>query len=127
VSEASVSPIGNDLTEKILGYALDGLSLQENVIANNVANDQTPNFLASDVDFQSSLAQAIQTPGSGATASATVFNTADPPGTDGNNVNLATELVEASRATLQYQAVVHGLNFKYNELAQAMGMPAVTP
>ncbi|HUY85487.1 MAG TPA: hypothetical protein VMU77_00115 [Acidimicrobiales bacterium] len=122
----SSGSIGNDLTSQVLKYALDGLTLQQNVIANNVANDQTPNYSANEVDFQTSLTAAMETPSPGTTASATIYASGNPPGTDGNNVNIADELVQASRATLQYQAVVHALNFKYNQLSSAMGAPAVT-
>ncbi len=119
--------IGNDLTVQVLHYALDGVTLQQNVIANNVSNDQTPNFTASHVDFESSLHAALQTPSPGSGASAVVSESTDAPGTDGNNVNLGDEMVAASQATLQYQALVHALNFKFNQLASAMGAPAVTP
>ncbi len=122
----SDSSIGNDMTVRVLHYALDGLTLQQNVIANNVTNDQTPNYTASEVDFQSSLQAALSTPSPGTLASTSVYSSSNPPGTDGNNVNLADELVNASRATLQYQAVVTAMNFKFNLLANAMQQPAVT-
>ena len=114
------------MTVRVLHYALDGLTLQQNVIANNVTNDQTPNYTASEVDFQSSLQAALSTPSPGTLASTSVYSSSNPPGTDGNNVNLADELVNASRATLQYQAVVTAMNFKFNLLANAMQQPAVT-
>ncbi len=118
--------IGNDMTVRVLHYALDGLTLQQNAIANNISNDQTPNYTATEVDFQSSLQAALKTPSPGTIASTSIYASPNAPGTDGNNVNLAEELVAASKATLQYQAVVTAMNFKFNLLANPMQQPAVT-
>lgn len=123
MSDAS---IGNDLTVQALHYAIDGLSLQQDVVANNVSNDQTPNFIASDVDFETSLSQALQTPSPGTAASTVVYASPNAPGTDGNNVDMVQELVQASQDTLQYQTVVNALNFNFNLLSQAMGEGSVT-
>ncbi len=54
-----------------MNTALDGLALRQRVIADNVANIQTPGFLAGRVSFEDSLASAVAD-GSGAGSISTV-------------------------------------------------------
>ena len=49
----------SDSVSAVLGYALDGLSLRQNTIADNLANVDTPGFRATAVDFESVLRSAI--------------------------------------------------------------------
>lgn len=103
----------------ILHFAVDGVAQQQQAIAGNLANAQTPGFTASDVNFQSSLQQALDNPGS----TATITTTPDPalPATDGNNVNASQQLVDASQATLQYQTDVELLNAQFRLVQGAAG------
>ena len=48
-----------DLALGALHGALRGLSARQRVMADNVANVETPKFLASQVDFEDSLREAI--------------------------------------------------------------------
>ena len=45
-----------DLTDTILERAMSGSELRQSVLANNLANANTPGFKRSDVDFQSTPA-----------------------------------------------------------------------
>jgi flagellar basal-body rod protein FlgB len=96
----------------VLQFAVDGLSQQQQAIADNLSNSSTPGFTAQDVNFQSSLAQALASPGGG---TAQVSTTADPApyATDGNNVDTPTQLVAAEQTTLQYQTMVEMLNAQF--------------
>ena len=49
----------NDVTMTALHSALRGLSTRQRVIADNVANIQTPGFRAGRVDFESALGDAL--------------------------------------------------------------------
>lgn len=101
-----------DPTSRTLQYALDGLSLRQQVSADNVANQGTPGFQAHAVDFESTLVQAVQ----GGTTPATppaVLPTSDPSAADGNNVNLGDQLVGMQTSTLQYRIVSESLNAKF--------------
>ena len=51
-----------DATESIgiLQFALDAVVDQQQTIANNISNEDTPNFQADQVTFQSSLEQALE-------------------------------------------------------------------
>lgn len=104
----------------VLHFAVDGLTQQQQAIANNLANSETPGFTAQDVNFQGSLQQALQS-ATGGTASVTT--TADPaaPATDGNNVDTGHQLVAAEQNTLQYQATVELLNAQFRLVQGAAG------
>ncbi len=110
---------GDDLTVQVLHYAIDGLSLQQNTTASNISNDNTPGYTAQEVDFQSSLQNAMNSP-DGGTASVSTYLSAAEPGTNGNNVDLTQEMVGAEKSTLQYQAVVQAMNFKFQLLTNAL-------
>ncbi|HXQ44577.1 MAG TPA: flagellar basal body protein [Acidimicrobiales bacterium] len=104
----------------VLQYAVDGVNQQQQATANNLANSQTPGYTAQDVDFATSLQQAIDSP-NGGTASAVV--SADPaaPATNGNNVDTGNQLVDAQQETLQYQTTVDMLNAQFRLISGAAG------
>ena len=104
----------------ILQFALDGVAQQQDAIANNIANDQTPGYTATGVSFQQSLAQALAAPGA-ATAAVTESPSTAPPATDGNNVSLTDELVAAQQATLQYQVLTESVNAQFRLVQGATG------
>ena len=49
----------NDSTMQGMEYALNSLSLRQDVLSNNVANAQTPGYQAQDVTFQNQLASIL--------------------------------------------------------------------
>lgn len=104
----------------ILQFALDGVSQQQSAIAGNLANAQTPGYSALDVSFQQSLERALA---DGGTATITEKSSNAPPATDGNNVDLTTELVAAQEATLNYQVVTNSLNDQFRLVRGAAGGP----
>ncbi len=106
-------------THTVIG-ALNGLSLRGDVRANNIANAQTPGFRASHVDFETTLADAVQRgrpqaaqPNVG--ASPTVVNAM------GNSVDLETELIGEMKDGLQREAMAAAFNFKVGNMRVAMG------
>lgn len=102
----------------ILQFALDGVSQQQAAIAGNVANAQTPGYTAEDVSFQQSLERALA---DGGTATITESPSNAAPATDGNNVDLTTQLVEAQESTLQYQQITDSLNSQFRLVQGAAG------
>jgi flagellar basal-body rod protein FlgB len=48
-----------DCTTATLEKCLDGVGLRQRVIADNIANVETPGFTRSDVDFEGQLKQAL--------------------------------------------------------------------
>lgn len=104
----------------VLQFALDGVTQQQQAVANNLANLDTPNYTDTEVTFQQSLQQALQDDGGG-TATITQVPSTSAPATDGNNVDLASELTEAEESTLQYQALSESVNAQFRLIRGAAG------
>ena len=102
--------------------ALDGLALRQRVAADNIANIDTPGFRAAAVDFETSLRSAIA---DGALERGdvlpTVTATDDPPGVDGNNVDLAEETMVQMQAVLQYQLLTRAIDGRFSSITAAIG------
>jgi flagellar basal-body rod protein FlgB len=109
-----------DSTGSALIAALDGLSARQRVIANNVANVETPGFIAGRVSFEDSLRAAIEGGAAGAT-SVTTRRSADPVNLNGNNVSLDNEVVALTETDLAYQLMIQALNGKFGLVRTAIG------
>ena len=101
-----------------MNSALDGLSMRQRVIADNVANLQTPGYQAKRVSFEAALADAVRT-GSGA-ARASVARSLEPTREDGNNVNLDTETLLNIETTLRYELATRAVDGTFSKLRTAM-------
>jgi flagellar basal-body rod protein FlgB len=110
-----------DATSGILQSALRGLAERQRVTADNIANVQTPGFLAGRTDFESSLRAAIAAGTDARTVMPTVDrNTTEPTNTNGNNVSLDTETVIASETGLRYQLALRALDSQYSTMRSAL-------
>jgi flagellar basal-body rod protein FlgB len=109
-----------DVSMSALHAALDGLAQRQRVTADNIANVNTPGFLAGRVDFESSLQGALAGGESPSTAQALVARSLEPTNTNGNNVQLDTETVIATETGLRYQLALTALDGKYNGLRAAL-------
>ena len=109
-----------DVTSTALHAALTGLAERQRVTADNIANLQTPGFLAGRVDFESALRGALADGESPAVSPGTVARSLQPTRTDGNNVNLDQETVIATETGLRYQLALNALDGKYNVLRTAL-------
>src|SRR4051812_3270528 len=109
-----------DTTMNTLYRAMQGLSARQKVTADNVANVQTPGFLAGTVDFESSLQRAITTNNPDAATVHTGRSVA-PTRQDGNNVNLDDETLSMVDTNLRYQTMVEAMNAKFRLLRTAIG------
>src|SRR3954462_9294954 len=81
-----------DATSRTLQYALDGLTMRQTVLSDNIANEGTPGYQAKAVDFETELTHAL---GDGAEPSAkpVIAGTGAAAQPDGNNVDLGDALV----------------------------------
>jgi len=118
VSVTSVSLLGPDLVTRTLATALDGLSLRQNVIANNIANVDTPNFRATSVDFESSLASALAD-GDPEDTVISSTPTQTPVGANGNNVDQRKETMAAMQTVYQYQVLTRATSDRFDLLKTA--------
>lgn len=109
----------DDVASLTLQAAIGGLGQRERVTANNIANIETPGFTASQVSFESDLANAVAA-GDPTAATPTVDATSDPAGANGNNVSLDRELVTATKTTLQEQLLTNALTSKYGFISTVL-------
>ena len=115
----------------VLGKAADGAWRRNEVIANNIANADTPNYKRKDVSFESELKHALK---------ASKYESLDSkvsslndhldritPTTyvdsarfsyrlDGNNVDIDTENVELASNQIKYNGIVQSLNNEFTNL-----------
>ena len=110
-----------DLAVSALTFALQGLDAQQNAIANNIANVDTPGFTATDVSFASSLRDALASNQPDATATVSVSPSAAVPSSNGNNVSLSGQLVQLEQATMSYQADSNLVSDQFKLLSGSMG------
>jgi flagellar basal-body rod protein FlgB len=108
-----------DATESIgiLQFALDAVVDQQQTIANNISNQDTPNYQADEVTFESSLAQALE---SGGTATVQDSPEGLASGTNGNNVSLPTEMTLMQENDLENQTVDNALSGQFSILSDAI-------
>ena len=119
--------------------ALDVRSRRGELIANNLANADTPGYQARDIDFRQALARAAgeQAPGVtlsttnaghiGGAASASAETSPDlkyrtplAPALDGNTVDAQIEQASFAENAVRYQATLTILNTKFRTLLTAI-------
>jgi flagellar basal-body rod protein FlgB len=106
------------VTSVALSSALDGLALRQRVIANNIANVNTPNYHAKRVSFEDALAQSVAA-GDGH-AAATTSTSLEPTQLNGNNVNLDTETLSNINTVLHYQFATQAAGAEFTAVRAAM-------
>ncbi|NHA00576.1 flagellar basal body rod protein FlgB [Nocardioides sp. W3-2-3] len=115
----------SDGVDFVLHTAITGLSTRQNVIADNIANVDTPGFRARSVEFESALEKAIErgtarTAGPGALA-ATTEATNTPVGANDNNVDLRKESIAAVQTQYQYQIMGRAISDRQSRLSAMIG------
>ncbi len=112
----------DSVTFVAMNSALDGLAMRQRVIADNIANLQTPGFLAGRVSFEQSLADAVTNGprGSRGAVSPTVDRSLEPTREDGNNVNLDTETLLNIDTNLRYQLATRAIDGTFSKMRTAM-------
>lgn len=103
---------------------MDGCAIRQTVLANNVANANTPGFTRSDVDFKGALAQAIAGKDPELAVSqvhpTTYGDVKTPRREDGNNVSLQKELGMMAENRLLYDLSAQALAAKYSGMRAAI-------
>src|SRR5579872_3798598 len=122
-----------------LGIHTQALKLQSQrteVLADNLANADTPNFKARDVDFRTALAQAgapgaslaltttdashLSTTGAGGGQAALQYRVPLAPSLDGNTVDAQLEQAAFADNTVRYQATLSFLSARFKDLMTAI-------
>jgi flagellar basal-body rod protein FlgB len=115
----------------VLKTAADASWLREEVLTNNIANNDTPNYKRQDVEFTTYLRSALEQSGTPASTLTQKVNNIDLSTvttrtytentnlsyrTDGNNVDLSTENVELASEQLNYQALIDSMNNEFSRI-----------
>ena len=110
----------SDLTTRTLQASLWGLDARRRAGEDNVANVETPGFIASRVEFEDSLRKAM---GSGDPTDVSIRQetTSAPTRLNGNNVDIGDELTGLTETALNHQMVISALNGKYRSIRAAIG------
>ncbi len=98
-----------DVTQRALEVALHGSELRQGVIANNIANVNTPGFKRSDVSFGPELAGALSFGGAEAVAGVDPTVSVDATSAmrvDGSNVDIDREANNLAQTQLQFSALM---------------------
>lgn len=98
--------IQDDPTQKILARMLDATALRNKVLANNIANADTPGFLRQDVPFEAELAAAVRSGNIDGLSLRIQTDHATPARADGNNVAVDRELAELNKNAMMHQMAV---------------------
>ncbi|WP_236832359.1 flagellar basal body rod protein FlgB [Blastococcus sp. KM273128] len=109
-----------DATASVLKAALAGLAQRQRVTADNIANVNTPGFLAGRTDFETSLRSAVRTGSTPVVSGGTTARSLEPTNTNGNNVHLDAETVIATETGLRYQLALNALDGRYNSIRTAL-------
>ncbi len=112
----------------VLKAAADASWTREEVLTNNIANVDTPNYKRQDVDFTTYLRSALQRTNGGSSSLTNRVNninyndiairTYTDNSTlsyrlDGNNVDLSTENVELASEQINYNALIDSMNNEF--------------
>ena len=112
----------------VLKTAADASWLREEVLTNNIANVDTPNYKRQDVEFTTYLKSALEQAGTPASTLTQKVNEANLSGIttrtytenttlsyrmDGNNVDLSTEHAELAAEQINYNALIDSMNNEF--------------
>jgi len=101
----------DDISSVAVRTALSGLAMRQRVTADNIANIETPGFLAGRVSFEDTLRSAVAG-GDPASATPTVARSLEPTRLNGNNVNLDHETLTNIDTGLRYQLMLRAVDHK---------------
>jgi len=134
--ELTVSNIAQNFS--VLSKALDLRTQRHQVLASNIANADTPNFKARDIDFKSAMQNALagqanagalsmavtsgaHQKGSGMSDSGTLqYRSETQSAVDGNTVDMDVERTQITDNALQYQILTQLISNKFQGLRTAM-------
>ncbi|MCI5937640.1 MAG: flagellar basal body rod protein FlgB [Eubacterium sp.] len=115
----------------VLDKAADASWTRNDVLANNIANADTPNYKRKDVQFETYLSNAIAGTDSLdetvanidlSTLESTTYT--EQAGlsyrADGNNVDITTENVELAKNQLKYYTLMDSINNEFSRLKSAL-------
>ena len=117
----------------VMGKAADASWMRNEVIANNIANVDTPGYKRQDIDFESQLKHALRNTRYKSVDArvAAIDSTELTPRVytdsagfayrlDGNNVDIDTENVELASNQIKYNGLIASINHEFSNLKLVM-------
>ncbi|MDO5403853.1 MAG: flagellar basal body rod protein FlgB [Eubacteriales bacterium] len=119
----------------VLKTAADASWQREEILTNNIANVDTPNYKRQDLEFSTYLKSAIMSSGNSASTLTQKVNNADLRKAvtrtytdyanlsyrlDGNNVDLSTENVELASEQINYNALIDSMNNEFSRISSVL-------
>lgn len=117
----------------VLDKAADASWIRNEVISNNIANVDTPNYKRQDVEFESYLLAQLEGANSSSlkktvagmdldSLTSTIYTDSNSLfyRLDGNNVDIDTENVELASNQLKYQALISSISNEFSMIKSAM-------
>ncbi len=102
-----------DLLKKIM----DICAYRQKILASNIANVDTPNYKAKDIDFQAELKKALE---SNEISYSIIEAPTTMPNRDGNTVNIEIEMTKLTETHLLYNTAVQLLSTRIRMLKDAI-------
>lgn len=112
---------------------LSAYSLRHSVIAQNIANVETPNYKRKDINFESILTQRLSDSGLGLRLTNAAHMNHPLPfdahvirdsfhsmRLDKNSVNIESEMAEQAKNAIQYNTVISRVDSEFRKLQQAI-------
>lgn len=101
---------------------LRGLSARQQAIADNIANVETPGYVAKVVDFETSLREALAS-GASPQVAPTTSRSSSPALPNGNNVQIDQEMVSMQETNLRYELAINAMSSKFAVLRTSIQAP----
>ena len=116
--------------DELLNFHSQALSLRgmrQQLLASNIANADTPDYKARDIDFQKALKAALDAPQSAsaakpaaATQSQILYRSVLQPSADGNTVDMDVERAQFAENATRYEANLTFLNSQIKAMLAAI-------
>jgi flagellar basal-body rod protein FlgB len=111
-----------DTTQQALESAMSGSMLRQTLLTNNLANADTPGYQPEDVNFQSTLSNAMQSGQAPSSVTYQPYSVAQSTGADGNGVTPEQQEADLSQNGLLYETLTQVAAQRESILESAMGV-----
>jgi flagellar basal-body rod protein FlgB len=109
-----------DLAMRAIQASLDGLAARQRITAENLANVDTPGYLAGRISFENHLEEALADGATDLSGGIHSWHSLDPTRMNGNNVNVDDENVSLIETGLRFQLGVEAMNNKFRILKDSI-------
>jgi flagellar basal-body rod protein FlgB len=109
--------------DEVLGVHARALELRmqrSEILAANLANEDTPGFHARDIDFAGEMQRLDPQQHFAAAGAQLKYRVPTQPSQDGNSVELSVEQTEFSKNSMDFQTSLTFLSMKFRGLKQAI-------